>query len=135
MTSPHGGHDPQTPPGAESALQSYSDALEEARRSLARARDAEVDAKAKLDAARRRARFSADCPKVGVFGGVRTTVAYVEAWIEDQVAEEDLRHELARAARQAAGDHLHTLGKQGSLAQSLSRSVGQSYAGQREPGW
>lgn len=135
MTSPYHGHDPQTPPGAEAALASYSDALEDARRALERARNDEVDAKAVRDAAERRARFSAECPKAGVFDGARTTVAYVEAWIAGQVAGEDLTYELARAARQAAADHLRTLGKQGSLAQSISRSVGDSYRGQREPGW
>lgn len=135
MTSPYHGHDPQTPPGAESALVSYSDALEEARRALAHRRDVEVARKAERDAAKRRARFSPECPKVGVFGGVRITVAYVEAWIEEQVAEQDLAYELAKAARQAAADHLHTLDKQGSLAQSLSRSVSGQYMGQREPGW
>jgi hypothetical protein len=131
MTSPYHGHDPQTPPGSEAALASISDALEDARQKLRRARDLEVAAKADRDAARRRARFAPDCPKAGVVDGVRTTVAYVEAWIEEQTAEEDLAYELARTARLAAGDHLHTLGQQGSLAQSLSRSVGQSYMGQR----
>lgn len=135
MTSPYGEHDPQSPPGAEKALMTYSDALEDARRALASARDREVDAKAARDSAARRARFSPDCPKVGVFDGVRTTVAYAEAWIAEQVAELDLVYELAKAARQAAADHLHTLDKQGSLAQSLARSVDSAYRGQREPGW
>ena len=132
MNSPYQGHDPQTPPGAEAALASYTVALEEARKELARLRNLEVEAKATRDAAKRRALLSGECPKVR---RDHCTVAERDAWVEDRIAEDDLAYELAKAARQAAGDHLHTLGKQGSLAQSLSRSVVDSYRGQRGEGW
>ena len=134
MTSPYRGHDPQTPPGTEAALASYSNALDTARLALAAARDAEVDAKHKRDTAKRRALLSPECPKAA--GPGRTcTVAERDAWVEDRIADEDLAYELARVARRAAADHLSTPGKQGSLAQSLSRSVGESYRGQRVEGW
>ena len=132
MTSPYRGHDPQTPPGAEAALASYVDALEHARKALADTRNAEVDARASRDAAKRRAILSPECPKVR---RDQCTVAERDAWVEDRIADEDLAYEIAKAARQAAGDHLHTLGKQGSLAQSLSKSVMDSYRGQRGDGW
>jgi len=131
VTALHDGHDPDTPPGAEAALATLAEQLDDAREHLRRARDLEVAAKHRLGDARRRARFSADCPKAGVFGGVRTTVADVEAWLDDQVADEDLTHELATAARQAAADHLRTLGQQLSAQQSISRSVGNDFAGTR----
>jgi hypothetical protein len=131
VTVLHDGHDPETPPGAEAALANLADQLDDARDHLRRARDLEVAAKHKLGDARRRARFGPDCPKAGVFGGVRTTVADVEAWLDDQVADEDLTHELAKAARQAAQEHLKTLGQQLSAAQSISRSVGNDFPGTR----
>lgn len=133
--SPYGGHDPETPPGAEAALETYRDDLERARRMLREARDHEVAMKTARDAAERRARLSPECPKVGVFGGVRTTVAYVEAWIAEQIADREDAYQLARVARQAASDHMQTLRDQGSIQQSISRSVGESFRGQRGEGW
>lgn len=122
-------YDPETPPGAEAKLASYRDALDEAMAKLRDARDAEVDAKATRDAAKRRAQLSPECPKVGVFGGVRTTVAYQKAWIEEQVADLEAKYQVARLARQAASEHLRTLGKQGSYQQTLTKSVADAYRG------
>jgi hypothetical protein len=122
-------HDPATPPGAEAKLAAYSDALDDAQEKLRVARDAEVDAEEDRDAARRRAQLSPDCPKVGVFNGVRTTVAYQTAWIEDQIADVEHKYRLAKLARQAASDHLRKLGKQGSFQQSLTSSVREAYRG------
>ena len=122
-------YDPATPPAAEAKLESYRDALDGAMEKLREARDAEVDAKDTRDAAKRRAQFSGDCPKVGVFDGVRTTVAYQTAWIEDQIADEEREYQVKKLARQAASDHLKTLGKQGSFQQSLTGSVREAYRG------
>ena len=133
--NPYKGHDPETPPGAEAALETYRDELGEARLMLREARDAELTAKSARDAARRRARLSKDCPKVGVFDGVRTTVAYAEAWIEEVTADLEDAYQAAKVARQAASDHLQTLGGQGSIQQSITKSVGDSYRGQRGEGW
>lgn len=127
MSAAHQGHDPQTPPGAEAALQSFSDALEDARQALADKRDLEVDALAALKSAKRRALLSPDCPKVR---RNEWTVAERDAWAEDQCADEELAWMLARAARQAASDHLRTVGKQGGFQQSIGASVRDSYRGQ-----
>lgn len=126
---------PDTPVGAEARLESYRDALDDARKALARARDDELETKNARDAAERKARLSPDAPKVGVFEGVRTTVAYVEAWVADQIAGLDERYKLAKTARQAAGDHLHTLGKQGGFQQSITASVRESYRGTNGRQW
>lgn len=123
------GYDPQTPPDAEARLQAYADALDEATQALARARDAELDAENARDAARRQAQLSADCPKVGVFGGIRTTVAYQKAWIDDQAAEQEQAYRVARLARQAAQAHLRKVEKQGGFQQSIAASVRTGYQG------
>lgn len=135
MTSPYGGHDPQSPPGAEAALAAFSDELETARVALAAARDKEVAAQQAWKKAKRRARFSPDCPRAGTFEGVRVLKDDVDAWIDDQCADEELAYELAKTARQAAKDHHETLRTQGSLAQTLSKSVADSYRGTGGQRW
>ena len=122
-------HDPDTPPGAEAKLAAYSDQLDAARKMLREARDKELAAKEVRDARKRRAQFDPKCPKVGVFDGIRTTAAYQTAWIEDQAAEEEHEYQLAKIARQAAYDHLDTLSKQGSIQQTVTKSVSDSYRG------
>ena len=129
------GHDPMTPPGAEAALQSYSDALEEAGKLLAAARNAELEAEEARDSARRRAQLSPACPAAGVHNGVRVTVAYVTAWIEEQVKDEERAYKLAKVARQAASDHLRKVGKQGSFQQTLTKSVSAAYQGTGPEPW
>lgn len=116
-----------TPPGAEQRLESYRDQMDEAREALAKARDAELEAKGARDAEERRVRLSDDCPKVGVVDGKRTTVAYVEAWVADKIAGLDKEYQLAKVRRQAANEHLRTLGKQGGFQQTITRSVGETY--------
>ena len=129
MSSPYGGHDPETPPGAEEALRTFSGELEAARLVLKGARDAEVVAKQAWKKAKRQARFSSECPKAGTYDGVRVLKDDVDAWIDDQCADEELIYELAKTARQEASDLHDTLRTQGSLAQSLSKSVADSYRG------
>jgi len=135
VARPHGEHDPQTPPGAEQALQAFSDALEEARRELAAAADEEVDAELARDTAQRRAELSPAAPKVGVFDGVRTTVAMRAAWVAEQIAGEERTFRLATVKRKAAAKKLDILGKQGSYQQSISKSVGDSYRGTGGERW
>lgn len=120
---------PDTPETSEAKLEAFQAELDTARNALREARDAEVAAKLKRDKAARSARFSPDCPKAGVIGGVRITVADKEAWIEAQVEELEETYQLARTARQAAGDHLHTLGKQGGFQQSIAASVREAFRG------
>lgn len=122
-------YDPDTPPGAEAALQSLSGQLDIARDGLREARNAEVEAEAAYRAAHRAALLSEECPKVGVFDGVRTTVAQRDAWVDSQVAEKELMWKIAQATRKAAADHLRTLRDQASVAQSITASVRESYRG------
>jgi hypothetical protein len=103
--------------------------MDKAREDLAQARNAEVEAKQARDAAARKALLSDECPKVGVFGGVRTTVAYQKAWVEEKVADLDVAYQIARTTRQAAAEHLRTLGKQGGIQQSITASVRETYRG------
>ena len=133
--SPYQGHDPQTPPGAEAALQTFSDDLEPARIELREAADAEVEAELTRDAARRKWLLSDECPQTGSFGGVRVTVAYRDAWVDDKIADEERAFRLAREPRKAAAKRLDILGKQGSFSQTLAKSVDGSYRGQRGEGW
>lgn len=134
MTSPYRGQDPETPPGAEAALLEFSEALEAARQALKAARDAEVTAKDTFRAAKRKALLSPECPKAA--GPNRTcTVAERDAWVDDQVANEEFEYELAKTARVEASEHLRTLSTQGSLAQTLSKSVAESYRGTGGHGW
>lgn len=125
-------HDPDTPPGAEGILQSLSDDAEVARVKLRQARDAEVDAELAYKAAKRRAILSPDCPKVR---RDECTVAERDAWVEEQAAVEEQVYEIAKAARQAASDHLHTLRAQISAQQSITRSVGDYYQGTGRQPW
>jgi hypothetical protein len=119
--------EPDLPVNAEAKLEAYRDAMDEARNALRQARDAELEAQQARDAARRRAQLSAECPKVGVFDGVRTTVAYQQAWIEQQIEDKERAYQVAKLTRQAASDYLRTVGKQGSFQQSLTSSVRDSY--------
>ena len=132
--SPYQGHDPQTPPGAESALAAFMKALFDAQQALEQAANEEVDAEMDLEERRRELMLSDDCPRAA--GPGRTaTVAYQNAWIDQQVADLIRTHRIARARREAAEKVLKVLERNSSLQQSISRSVGQSYLGQREPGW
>ena len=127
--------DPFQPAGAEALLESYRDALDAAVKELAAARNAELDAQNARDEAKRAALLSEGCPKVGVFGGIRTTTAYVKAWVEDQVADLERAYKLAREARRAAADHIDKLGKQGRFQQSITASVRESFRGTNGRQW
>jgi hypothetical protein len=116
-----------TPPGAESRLQDYLDALEEATEALAEARNAELEAEEARDSRKREGQFHEDCPKVGVKDGVRITVAYQKAWIEDYAKDEEHDFRVARATRQAAQAHLRKVEKQGGFQQSITASVRETY--------
>lgn len=115
--------EPDIPGDAEAKLESYQQALEDAREELREARDKEVDAELARDAAHRWWMLSDECPKVGVREGVRTTVAYRDAWVADHIADEERAYKLAKAKRQAAATKLHTLGKNGGFQQSIAASV------------
>jgi hypothetical protein len=120
--SPYGGHDPATPPGAESALAAFMDALDTARQALEAAANAEVDAELARDAAKRRWLLSDECQAL-------RTVAERKAWAESRIEPEERAFRLAKATREAARAALDVLGKQMSAQQSINRSVSASYQG------
>lgn len=88
-------------------------------RMLAKARDAEVDAKAVLRLAVAKAVLDPECPrpKRGENG---VTVADRDAWVDQQVHSEWLAAEVAEAHRKAAEDHLRVTRDQASTVQSMS---------------
>lgn len=121
------GYDPQTPVGAEAAVQAFRDALEPARVALAEAMDAEVEAKLVRDAVKRRWILSEECPRAGTFDGVRVLASYVDAWVGDKIVAEQSEYERAQMRTAAALSFLEVLGKQLMGSQTLAKSVGQSY--------
>lgn len=123
---PYGGHDPGTPPGAETALQSFSDALEPARIAVEDARNAEVLAKGVRDKARRWWLLSDECPRVARDA---YTVAYRDAWVDSRIETEQDAYDAAKLARQAAVEHLKTLREQGIIQMGIAKSVSQTYIG------
>jgi hypothetical protein len=130
-----GRYEPQTPVTAEQKLDAFSGELESARELLAQARDAEMEAKELRDAAYRAAILSDECPKVGVFGGVRTTVAYQQAWIANQIKDQEALLARATLARREAADKHRTLAAQASHQQTLTKSVGDAYRGTGRQPW
>lgn len=98
--------------------------LTKAQRSLAEARDHEVDAKHIYKAARRRVMLGPDCPKV-TRGG--PTVADRDAWVDDQTADLERAYDTAVARREAAQDHLRVVRDQAEIVRSLGVSVRQAY--------
>jgi hypothetical protein len=125
-------HDPETPAGAEAKLAAFGEELDKARQLLTVARDAEMTAKELRDEAWRKAMLSDECPKVGVFAGVRTTVAMQEAWVASQIAEQDWLLHRATLARKEAADKFRTIAAQASYWQTLTKSVANSYWGTGE---
>jgi hypothetical protein len=135
MSAGHGLTAPETPAEAEALLNRLMVQSKDARDALATCRKTETDAKAARNKARRRARYLPEAPKAGMVAGVRTTVAEVEDWLDDQVADLDLAYELAKTARQTAADHVAEMGRQVIAQQSILKSVNEAYRGTREPGW
>jgi|SRR5690625_1177723 len=109
-----------TPPVIEAKMRSLVNDLARAQVELAKARDAEVDAKHVFEAERRRAMLSADCPKVSR-GGV--TTAERDSWVAAQAADAERDYDIKVAIREAARDRIQTLRDQSMLVMALSRSV------------
>jgi hypothetical protein len=118
-----------TPTGAEDRLEAYKTALDEATEAFTEAANAELEAEEDRDAADRKWRLAEECPKPGVRDGMRTTVAYVEAWIADRIQPEERAYRRAKLAREAAEKHLRKVEKQGGFQQSITASVRESYRG------
>ncbi|GAA2861047.1 hypothetical protein [Nonomuraea rubra] len=113
-----------TPTGVEARLRRLVTDLTRAQQALAQARDAEVDAKHAYEAAKRRAMFSGDCPKV-TRGGF--TTAERDAWVDEQAAGQRYHYDIAVAKREAAQDHLRVVRDQAEIVRSLGASVRQAY--------
>ncbi|MFJ1539350.1 hypothetical protein ACIODS_12475 [Micromonospora chalcea] len=97
---------------------------------LREARRAEVRARAAFKAERRRAVLSPDCPKPSRDGH---TVAYRDAWVEEQAQNSEWTYDVARVSREAAEDHVRGLRDESMVLMALGRSVNTAYqmAGER----
>ena len=114
-----------TPVAAEKRLLQLDTAMTQAELTLRRARDAEVESKHVYEAARRRAGFDKDCPRVARGAA---TVDERKQWIDDRCADEQRAFDLAVAAREAALDHHRTVRDQAMICLGLLRSVTTAYA-------
>lgn len=115
--------------------QLYND-LALAQRTLAEARDAEVNAKHAWESKRRRFLLDPDCPRTGRAAGA-VTVAERDAWVDVKIEQEQQAYDIAEARRKAAEDHLRTLRDQAVLVSALAKSVqiSMGLAGRAEPEW
>lgn len=93
-----------------------------AQRELAKARDAEVDAKHEFDRRHRRLILSPNAPIIGR-GENKVTAAERDAWVESQCEAEQQTYEIAVVRREAAADHLRTLRDQAMLVTALAKSI------------
>lgn len=114
----------ETPVTARARVLRYGSMVTQAELDLKRAREAEVEAMRILRKAKVVAQLSPDAPKV-VRGGA--TVADKLAWVEQAVEDERFALDLATVMRQAAWDHYQRIDKQASLAQSILKSIDNSF--------
>jgi hypothetical protein len=114
--------DPLSLADAERQMRWVLRAMYEAKGALEDLRNDEVTIKHQYERARRKFALSDECPKVARGGA---TVADREVWIDERVAAERERYELAQAATQAAKDHANTLQSQAVVISSLSKLVQQ----------
>lgn len=121
MTQPY---EPLSPVDVEKKLRSLVNALTKAQEDLAGARDEEVARKHELNAHRRKWMLSDERPKVARGG---YTTAERDAWVDDQVAAEQLAYDIAVARRESAQDHLRVTRDQAEIVRSLGASVRQAY--------
>jgi hypothetical protein len=122
-------YEPDTPVKSEERLDRLIAALEANEEALKAAYDEELEAEEARDAAQRAAIMSPDCLRVGVFGGVRTTVAMQEAWVADRIKGEEHAYRLAVLTRKAAEAQRRMLENQLRGAQSINRNVTEAARG------
>lgn len=125
--SPYRGNDPESPEGAEAALEYFKAEMEAARRELAQASDEEVAAELARDMTRARLMLSDECPVTGVFDGVRVTVGQRDAWLLLRTEDEEREYRLRKLARTAAEKRLEVLGRQAITQASIAKSVSTGY--------
>lgn len=116
--------EPLTPLAVEAKLRSLVNDLARGQAALARARDAEVDARHAYERAKRAALLGDKSPKV-TRGGY--TVAEQAAWVETRCEDLKFIADKATVTREAAQDHLRTLLAQAEIVRSLGASVRQAY--------
>lgn len=92
---------------------------------LRQARVDEIDAKHRLKRANVFAINRVDCPRVSRTG---VTVADRDAWLYEQIADEEYAADMAEVSRKNAEDAVRELQLQASLTQTEARSVFQAYA-------
>ena len=114
------------PPQAERYLKQVNNELARAQLNLQRTRFYELKLKRAYLDAKTTLLFSEDCPKVGRGEGY-VTVEERDAWINSRI-EEYWPYESAQVQRKNAEDHLATMGKQASIAQSLNNNAKELYA-------
>jgi hypothetical protein len=126
VTTPHAGENahPLTPEAAERRLVVLDSEMTRAELALRKARDNEVAKKHEYEAARRRAGFDKECPRVARGGA---TVDERKQWIDDQCAEQQRAYDIAVAAREGAQDHHRTVRDQAMVAMALLRSVSTAF--------
>lgn len=125
-------YEPATPAAAEQKLEQYMEQLDAAEQALTEARNAELEAENKRDQMRAAALLSEQCPKVGVFDGVRTTVAMQEAWVAAVIEDYEFAFRAAREVRRAAAVRFEKVRKQGQFQQSINsnaRDAARTYGG------
>jgi len=120
-------YEPDNLVSSEERLERLSAALEANEQALKEAADELLDAEDARDSAWRQAMLSAECPKVGVFDGVRVTVAYQKAWVEEQIKGQERRVREAQIKVKAADAQRRKLEGQLRAAQSINGNVREAY--------
>jgi hypothetical protein len=119
-------YEPDSPEKAEERLDRLSAELETNEQAFKDATDEAALAEAALQDAENAALMRDDCPPVGVFNGIRTTVRMQEAWVAAQVGEERTAHRLAQVKLKAADAQRRRLEGQLRAAQSINRNANDS---------
>lgn len=113
-----------TPVDIEREINRLKNATTGVYRDLQQARRDEVDAKHRFKRANTVAIGRADCPRVSRTG---VTVADRDAWLYEQVGDEEYAADMAEVSRKNAEDAVRELHLKASLTQTEARSVFQAY--------
>lgn len=115
---------PLTPVDVERHLTRLREEMPKAVIKLREARRSEARAKRAYDDQRRRAILSPECPKPSRDGH---TVAYRDAWVEEQCAEIKWLYDVAKVSRETAEDHVRGLRDESTIVMVLGKSVNLAY--------
>lgn len=119
-----------TPPEAERYLKQVNNELSRAQVALRRLRYEELRLKKEYTEARTRLLFSEDCPQAGRSEG-QVTVAERDAWIDARIPCH-WQYESLQVQVKNAEEYLRTVGKQVSIAQTLSNTAKEIYGSWRD---